>query len=340
MLFSIYKYKMESFFNENTLPFNNQFLYYEVDIEKENNQSLCFKEGDEGLQVSSWDYLFNEYISGEYWKYIPDEFVKDKGIPGFVNMDYSGVNLIINNMFFIFDINKNVYSYRKELAKFHYQYQTSHYKGDDDVRIFFIRKLLFEMWVWDLAYDKLTLKKDELIFTAESGVSYNIHELIDRLCDIIRVFSLPEHLLEMLNFINPMLHECIDFILGKNEIYDLNFDDVNLKYIDGNYFSDTYQNKKEAILNALKDCARDSQSPRELFVSHLIIRNYSFFVLKNKPDEILLLKSFLSDNDEVFIKVLSLAIDIGFCVWKDSFDGLDLEKYLDKVEETDFLING
>ncbi|MCE1736903.1 hypothetical protein LWT78_25150, partial [Enterobacter hormaechei] len=83
---------------------------------------------------------------------------------------------------------------------------------------------------------------------------------------------------------------------------------------------------------------RESQTSHELLVSHLIIRNYSFFVLKDKPDEILILKYFLSKDEEIFTEILSLTIDIGFCVWKDTFDGLNLEEYLEKVKESDCLI--
>uniref|UniRef100_UPI001E57B5EE hypothetical protein n=1 Tax=Xenorhabdus sp. PB30.3 TaxID=2788941 RepID=UPI001E57B5EE len=219
MFISLYKYKVESFFGDNIVPFDNNFLCYEFDSDKENNRYLCFK-NEEGLQISSWDYLFNDYISGEYWKNTTTESLKEKCIPGFIDMDYSGVNLIINNMFFILDINKGIPFYRKELTNFYCQYQVSHYKGNDNTRLFFLKRLFGEMWIWNLAYDKLSIKNDELIFKAENGIDYHIHDVIDRLCDIIRAYSLPKHLSCILNFINPMLHECIDFILGKNAVYD------------------------------------------------------------------------------------------------------------------------
>ncbi|MDE9430565.1 hypothetical protein KKI95_19535 [Xenorhabdus bovienii] len=342
MLFSIYKYKVESFFNEKMPPLDDQFLCYRThDEDQINNENLFFKKEYNGeyLQVRFWEYLFREYIPEEYWNHIPDEFIKNIGIPGFVHMDYSGVNLILNNMFFIFDIHREVPFYRKELTKFYCQYQLSHYEGDNNIRLFFLKRLFGEMWIWNLAYDKLSIKNGDLIFKSESGADYNIHELIDRLCDIIRVFSLPDHLLDMLDFINPMLHECIDIILGKNGVYDFNFDDVNLKYIDGSYFLENYRNNQEEIFNAIKGCVRDCQSFQELFVSHVIVMNYSCFILKNSPDEILQLKSFLSDSEETFIKLLSLAIDINFYVWEDSFDGLNLEEHLEKVEKSDFLID-
>ncbi|WP_340611788.1 hypothetical protein [Xenorhabdus bharatensis] len=343
MLRSIYKYKVESFFNENALPFDHQFLFYEnyFDYKKKKNMKLCFKRqyNKDSIELISWGSLFREYMPQRYWEVIPDNLMEEKEILGFSSIDYYNIDLIFSRVFFIFDINKEVNSYRKELAKFHYQYQSSHYKGNDDIRLFFIRKLLFEMWVWDLAYDKLSIKNSVLTYTAEGGASYPIHELVDRLCDIIRSFSLPKKSLELLDFINLMLHECIDFILGESEVYDFKFDEINEEYIDGYYFLESYQNDKKIILNVLKNCVRDSQSSSEIFVSHLIIRNYSFFVLKNNPDEILLLKSFLSDHGDIFLKILSLVIDIGFCVWKDTFDGLNLEEYLEKVEESDFLLD-
>ncbi|MBD2785032.1 hypothetical protein ID858_02210 [Xenorhabdus sp. DI] len=145
--------------------------------------------------------------------------------------------------------------------------------------------------------------------------------------------------MDILENIKLMMHENIDFILGKNETYILDFDDVNLKYIDADCFLNTCQSNKEEIFNVLKDCVRDSQYFLGLFISHMIVMNYSFFILKKRANEMLLLKFFLNDNEVDFIRILSLAIDIGFYVWEDSFEGLNLEKYLERVEKSDFLID-
>ncbi|MDE9456018.1 hypothetical protein [Xenorhabdus bovienii] len=336
ILLSIYKYKTESFFNESTLPFDNQFLLYKADRKRprrdeSKNRELCFKRGCYGdfLKVTSWDYLFREYMPIEYWNYIPDEFIKDKNIFGFANIDYYNINLIINRMFFIFDINKEACFYRKELSKFYYQYQASHYKSNDKTRIFFLGRLFAEVWVWDLAYKRLSIRNGELLYTAESGVAYYIHDLIDRFCDMIKAFSLPKYLQEMLDFINPMLHECIDFMWGKNESYDFNV--TNVKYVEGKYFLETYRTNKAIIFNVLKDCVRDSQSSRELLISHMIIMDYSFFVLKYHPTDFLLLKEYLKNDDDMFVKILSLIVNIGFHVDKKTFFGLGLSEYIDKV---------
>ncbi|MBD2782867.1 hypothetical protein [Xenorhabdus szentirmaii] len=343
MICSIYKYKVESFFSEVDIRFDNEFLFYQNDFEerKHNNKKLFFKEKVNGeyTELSSWWYVFKEYISKEYWNLIPDEFINDKGILGFVDLDYYNVDLILNRFFFIFDVNKEIYCYRKELTELYCQYQVSHYKGKDCMRLSLLKRLLGEVWVWDLAYNSLSINNDELIFTSESGFSYNFHDVIEKMCDIIRFFSLPEHLLKVLDFINTILHECIDFILGKNGIYDFNFDDVNLKYIDGNHFLDTYQSNKEEILNVLKGCLRGSQSFSELFVSHMIVMNYSFFVLKDHPNDITLLQSFFNDDEDIFIDILSLIMDVGFYVSEKRFSELNLGKYLDKIEKSDFLID-
>ncbi|CDH34027.1 hypothetical protein [Xenorhabdus bovienii] len=339
----IHEYKVKSFFNEKTRPFDHQFLCYKNDYEecKENNKKLLFKESvdEECVEISSWGYLFKKYIPKDYWKNLRGELAKEREIPGFSDIDYYNVNDLINKIFFILDINKETHYYRKELTKFYCQYQTLHYKSSDKTRLYCLKRLLDEMWISDLSYNRLIIKDNEFIYTTESGVSYCIHDLIDRLCDIIRTFSLPKNLLAILDFINLMLHECIDFILGKDGDHVFYFGDFNIKYINGDYFYDVYENDKDIIFNVLKDCVRDYQSFSELFISHMIMMNYSYFVLKNKPDEILLFKSFLNNNDETFTKILSLTIDIGFCVWTDTFDGLNLEEYLKKVEESDFLID-
>ncbi|MDE9499739.1 hypothetical protein KKJ22_18445 [Xenorhabdus bovienii] len=344
MLTLIYKYKVNSFFGETILPLNSQLLcYYADDEEFKNDKELCFKdEFDRGyIQTSSWDFLFREYVPTEYWNEMTEGFFKSEEIKikEIKDIDYYNVSLIANRMFSIFDINMELCSYRKELTKFYCHYQIVNYNGNDDIRLSFLKRLLGEMWIWDLAYNKLSINNNELIYTAENGGSYNVHNLIDHLCNMIHSFSLPDHLLNILLRINKMMHECIDLLLGKNVKYDFGFYDINAKYIDANCFLDIYKNNNEMIFNVLKDCTRDSQSFRELFISHMIIKSYSFFVLKDNPDEILLFKSFLVNNEEIFIKLLSLVIDINFYVSEDDFDGLDIEIYLEKIEKSNFLLD-
>ncbi|MDE9488122.1 hypothetical protein [Xenorhabdus bovienii] len=342
MFISIYRYKINVFFNEVNSSLNNEFLYYGTYSEDLPENKTLFLNGcdDESIELFAWDSVFDFCLPGQYWRYIKGNINSDKEISSFDNSDYYYLRYILNNIFCVFDLNKENSYYRKELDKFYYQYQVSHYKGNDNIRTLFLRGLFSELWLGDSIYNRLSVNNNELIYTTENGISYNIYFLVNKFCDIIRCYDLPENFLDILENIKSMMHESIDFILGENGNLGFNFDDVNLKYIDINYFVDTYQKNKEEIFNVLKYCVRDSQSFSELFISHIIVMNYSFFAIKDNPDDILLLKSFLSDNEEIFIKILSLAIDIGFYVRKETFNGLNLEIYLEKIEESDFLIDG
>uniref|UniRef100_UPI001E3FAEA3 hypothetical protein n=1 Tax=Xenorhabdus sp. PB61.4 TaxID=2788940 RepID=UPI001E3FAEA3 len=260
MLPFIYKYKVNSFFSKTISPLNNHFLcYYSDDEEFENDKELCFKnEFDRGsIQASSWDFLFREYVPTEYWNEMTEYFFKSEGIK-IKDLDYYNISLIANRMFSIFDINMELCSYRKELTKFYCHYQVINYNGNDIIRLSFLKRLLGEMWIWDLTYNNLSIINNELIYTGENGDSYNFHALIDHLCNMINSFSLPEYLVNMLLYVNKMMHECIDLLLGKNVKYDFRFYYANEKYIDANFFLDAYENNKEMIFNVLKDCTRDS----------------------------------------------------------------------------------
>ncbi|MDE9540308.1 hypothetical protein [Xenorhabdus bovienii] len=103
MFSSIHEYKVKSFFNEKTRPFDHQFLCYQNDYEecKENNKKLLFKESvdEECVEISSWGYLFRKYIPKDYWNNLRGELAKEREIPGFSDIDYYNVNDIINKVF-------------------------------------------------------------------------------------------------------------------------------------------------------------------------------------------------------------------------------------------------
>ncbi len=108
--------------------------------------------------------------------------------------------------------------------------------------------------------------------------------------------------------------------------------------MDLSHFEKSYKQNKNEIFHVISNCVSENNTFNDLFVLHMIIMNYSFLVLKDNPSEILLLKSFLSSNEETFMKILSLVIDVGFYISEDKFNGLNLEGSLERVEKSDFLI--
>ncbi|MDE9455984.1 hypothetical protein KKJ05_20040 [Xenorhabdus bovienii] len=338
MLTSIYSYKINELFNKCSTILNNDFLYYDV-YSGEENKALYFKDYEEdSIELFAWNSIFEEYIPESYWNDVCGNIDISKEIEFFEDSDYSDFKTIINMMFRIFDLNKEIDLYGKELIKSYLQYQISHTKNNDATRTFFLRRLFSEMYVGDYTYNKLSIFDNDLLFETNNKKKYNVHNLIDKFCDIIVSQSLPSHVLDFLINMKKILHECIDFILGNGELYYFNFDNSNVKYIDLSFFLSAYENNKEEIFNIISDNTSKTKLTSELFVSHIIAMNYSFFILKDKPSEIIFLKSFFKDDEKMFVNALSFLINIGFYIWDDTFNGLGLEKYIDKIEIKECLI--
>ncbi|WP_275389101.1 hypothetical protein [Xenorhabdus bovienii] len=338
MLTSIYSYKTNEFFNKYSTILNNDFLYYDV-YSSEGNKTLYFKDyEDDSIELFAWNSVFEEYLPDSYWNNVCGNIDVSKEIEFFENSDYSDFKVITNMMFRVFDLNKKMGFYGKELTKYYLQYQIYHNKDNDDIRTFFLKRLFSEMYVGDYTYNKLSICNNELLFETNNGKKYDVHNLIGKFCDIIASQSLPSHVLDFLLNMKKMLHECIDFILGNGDLYYFNFDDSNVKYIDSSFFINVYEKNKDEIFNIISDSSSKTKLTSELFVSHMIAMNYSFFVLKDKPSEIIFLKSFLKDDEKMFINVLSFLINIGFYVWDDTFNGLGLDEYIDKIEIKECLI--
>ncbi|MEQ1963222.1 hypothetical protein ABLB69_08600 [Xenorhabdus khoisanae] len=339
MLISIYSYKINELFNKSLTVLNNDFLYYDV-YSGEENKALYFKGyEDDSIELFAWNSVFEEYLSDPYWNDVCGNIDISKEIECFENSDYNDFKVIINMMFRIFDLNKEIDFYGKELTKSYLQYQISHNKNNDAIRTFFLKRLFSEMYVGDYTYNKLSICNNDLLFEASNGKKHNVHYLIDRFCDIIASQLLPSHVLDFLLNMKKILHECIDFILGNGELYYFNFDNFNLKYIDSSFFLSAYENNKDEIFHIISDSSSKTKLTSDLFVSHMIAMNYSFFVLKDKPSEIIFLKSFFKGDEKLFINTLSFLINIGFYVWDDTFNGLGLEEYIEKIETKECLID-
>jgi len=155
-----------------------------------------------------------------------------------------------------------------------------------------------------------------------------LHMLIDVLHEHIHKSKMDIQV--ALEKIKCLQGQLVNFIMGSHDLYDFQYDDFNKPFVDAKIFMKTYSSDKNRIFQVLLDCVNEYQSPTEQLISHLILMNYSYFVLKRNPGEITYFKAFCKKRPGFFMKVLAALLDIRFFIDKASFAN---EQYILKYRQ-------
>lgn len=254
---------------------------------------------------------------------------------GWSEQDCYIIKLVLSRFGYLFDID-NRQRTNKDYFIFFYVIQlitlkNSPMEDNDKVKNHMLRFLLFELSMEYDAYSRFYIQNDKLLYSSDHTGDIDFLEVIATVYDVLEVEKRKEKtlLLTMKSYHERVVHF---LVTPDNEDYRIDFDDYHINFIYPNFFMKMLANDKRNVFNAIIDAVDVHQSNYNLFVSNMILMNYSFYILKNDPRNILKLKKHIND-DALFFKVISALINRRMCIEKEDFEGLDLGIDLDAIEE-------
>lgn len=319
MLSAVYNYKFNLYFNERISPLHNNDLTYSYPEIGKNRRVISIISPEEPITLVRWYDIVTDFAISKGKTDILDE------------RDYYNVVKLLSLMFNLFDVNKEPNYERKSLFLHYYQYQVSHIKnrGSSD-RLFFLKKMMFEFGLSDEIYDLLTIVSNDIFYKTNSGKNISLMTLIDNVFN--GVVSKELWVSDLLSKIKVIQKKVIRFILGVDDVFEFKYDDFNKSYICSDFFKERYYADKKELFDVIVACVNKYQSSTENLISNMIIMNYSYFILKECPEEILLLKDFCKKKPGVFLDVINKILDIKFFVWKETFKDVGINYYLHRVK--------
>lgn len=324
-IFALFLYKLENFLNARACrkPFGNVFY-----AEDERSLFLVASKKSNGKPVSftRWHDLFS--ISRLEQRMLAK---------GFSEQDCYIVNLVLSRFGYLLDID-NRQRTNKAYFIFFYVLQLITLKNnpiedDGNVKNYMLRFLLFELSIDYDSYRRFYIQNHKLLYSSDYKGDVDFLEVIETIYDVLEVEKRKE---KSLLFTIKSYHESIvNFLVTPdNEDYRIDFNDYNSEFIYPDFFLKMLSNDMRKVFNAIIDAVDVHQSTYNLFVSNMILMNYSFYTLKDNPRNIVKLKKYIH-NEKLFFQVMSALINRRMCIQKEDFKGLNLGIDLDAIEEVD-----
>ncbi|RNF86222.1 hypothetical protein [Montanilutibacter psychrotolerans] len=327
-IFNLLSYKLENFLNIRPFPKELGTVFYEED-EPSLLSVVARKHDGATVYLSRWQDLFSKRA-----------FEDSMSKVGFTEPDCYAILLVLSRFGHLLEID-NRQRANKDYFIFFYLIQLISLKNsplDADARLrnHMIRFLLFELSIDDEAYRRFSIKDNQLTMATDTlgpvafldviDLAYKVIEFNDR-----REHELPSTLKNYQTSVVKLLTE------PDGTIHRFRLNDRHSELMYPDVFLQAYDQNNKQIFDALIDAVNPLQSTENLFVSNVVLMNYSFHVLKNKPREILKLRRYISD-EALFGKLLEAIITRRMGVNKALFEkvptGQDLS--LIKDDQTSF----
>ncbi|CDH23661.1 hypothetical protein [Xenorhabdus bovienii] len=254
---------------------------------------------------------------------------------------YDPFNSFLRVLSNVFSINNNDYYHGKNIFISYFVHQLKNIgKIDtgnnlDQYKSDFINYLFYEIGFGD-NFDKNFVFEDDILYFIcgknEGGSKREkVMSMLSSIHDLAKQY-VKKGQEETLIKINKFHCDAINFLTSHDKDYYLPFEDYNIDYTYPDFFIKKYSENKSEIFKVIKDCVSSGQERVNVFVSKIIVMNYIYYVLKNKPEEVLLLKEFCGKSNDLFFDILSFILKMRFYVRKEYFKGLHLGYYLSRVE--------
>ncbi|QXI28451.1 hypothetical protein [Pseudomonas vanderleydeniana] len=326
-VFDLLSCKLEHFLNARPLPREPGAVFYleeepallSVVARKRNGKPLC---------ASRWQDLFSL-----------GTFQKAMSKRGFTEPDCYALLLVLSRFGYLLEID-NRQRTNREYFIFFYLIQliglkNSPFDADAKTRNHMLRFLLFELSIDDEAYRRFSIQDDRWVMTTDALGTVPFLEVIEQVYQALKAQSRKEsELLGTLKDYQASIVELLATPEGTAHRFALNDRYSELVYPD--VFLATYAQDRTRVLEALADTINPLQSTENLFVSNLILMNYSFHILKSRPRELLKLRKHVAD-EALFGKLLEAIITRRMSIDKALLEKLPLGESLSLVKHNDAL---
>jgi len=322
-IFKLFSYKLENFLNIRPHPKELGSVFYAQ--EEISLLSVAARKSDGStFSVSRWQDLFS--VSA---------FKKAMSKIGFSEPDCYALLLVLSRFGYLLEIDNRQRS-NKDYFVFFYVIQliclkNSALDADERIRNYMLRFLLFELSIDDEAYRRFSIQGHQMMMATDALGPLAFLDVIDLVYEALKADGRKEHaLLATLKNYQASVIKLLAQPDGKS--YRLAIDDRHGEFMYPDVFLDTYTRDRKRIYDALIDTVNPFQSTENLFVSNIILMNYSFHVLKNRPREISRLKTYVND-ELLFGKILEALIHRRMAVDRATFETIGIGHDLASVKD-------
>ncbi|BBP60530.1 hypothetical protein [Pseudomonas sp. St316] len=322
-IFDLLSYKLENFLNARPCPKALEAVFY-----KEEEPSLLSvvarKHNGTPFSVSRWHDLFSV-----------GAFEKSMLKNGFTEPDCYALVLVLSRFGYLLEID-NRQRTNKEYFIFFYLIQLISLKNstedaDAQLRNYMLRFLLFELSIDDEAYRRFSIEGNQLMMTTDESGVVTFLDVIDLVYQTIKADTRKEH--ELFGTLKTFQTNTVRLLTEPDDTpYRFAINDRHSELMYPDVFLLAYAQAPEKIFNALIDAVNPLQSTANLFVSNMIVMNYAFHILKDKPREILKLKKHVRD-ETLFGQLLEVILKRRMAVSKALFKKVPTGHDLSSIED-------
>lgn len=320
-LAEVFSYKLSSFLNAGPEPDRFGPLVY---AQAEPSQFLLAagNVNDAAVPLVRWHDLF-----------AMDGLARAMRKHGYSEADLDAVVVILSRFALLFEVDRRQRT-NKDYFVFFYVLQLLALKRrpverGDDIRNKMLYFLLFELSIDHDARARLRLSGNRMMFAVDELVEVDFLQVIDEVYGSPDIERGEEHAL--ISCMHGFHRAVVTFLAAPGDAeLRLNFDDRNADLIESDRFLDALTRDPGRVFEALAGAVDRHQSSDRLFVSNMILMNYSFHVLKDRPGDVLNLRRHLG-NDALFGEVLRALIHRRMFVDKARFAAMDTGQDLSDV---------
>ncbi|HGW8392198.1 TPA: hypothetical protein ACNRO0_004376, partial [Providencia stuartii] len=175
----------------------------------------------------------------------------------------------------------------------------------DEIKTELLQSFLCELFLHYETFSRFKYIKNKIFFLSDN-LGYidfldAINEIHDRKEGIYHGIYIKLFHTEILKYIS----------FGDSDLYkelEISFNDRLIEYLNPVRFVNLTKKNESGFFSILNDITEPLQSTQELFISNLILINYTFFILKKNAPNIIELRKYIN-NDEYFIFILKLIIN-------------------------------
>ncbi|MDC9594719.1 hypothetical protein [Xenorhabdus sp. IM139775] len=317
----IFSYKLENFLNVRACKKEFDDIFY-IEDEKDLFLIAARKSNGNAVTFTRWHDLVS-------LKRLKKKFIEK----GFNEKDFESIILILSRFSYLLQIN-NRERMNQDIFIFYYVLQLAccnsdhDHSIDDETKNFMFRFLLFELSMDYDSYTRFKIEADDIFFYSHSGKKNKLSSMINFIYNTLQEEENKE--LNLLLLIKEFQLGVIDLLTkprGIEEVVKLN--DHNLHLIDPSVFVKTYKKNHRKIVSSLVEVTNKWQSTNNLFISNMILMNYSYYILRNNPSNIMRIKRIIKD-DKIFSDILTAIVKRKFHVKEEFLFKMELQKYIKK----------
>jgi len=323
-LFNLLSYKLENFLNIRPCPTEFGDVFYQED-EPSLLSVAARKLNGTTLYVSRWHDLFS--IS---------TFEKAMSKLGFTEPDCYALLSVLSRFGYLLEID-NRQRTNKDYFIFFYIIQLITLKNNqidanEQFKNHILKSLLFELSIEDEIYKRFSIKNNKLILNADILGPTPLLDVIDLIYQAIKADDRKENVI--FSVLKDYQKSIITLLTKPNDTnYRFRFNDCHSEFMYPDVFLHAYANDRQTLFDAIVDTVNPLQSTHNLFVSNIILMNYAFYIIKNKPQEILRLKKHTRDK-AVFEKVVQAIISRRMSVKKECFRNILTDHDLSSINDS------